>query len=116
MTPVVTNILSILPDTAFGEVFEHIVAGEHVRVDRIVSCGQVTPEGEWYDQAEHEWVLVLSGAARLVLEESEVGSAPLWREVALAEGDYLNIPAHVRHRVSWTDPTRQTVWLAIFYR
>ncbi|WOX07169.1 cupin domain-containing protein [Microbulbifer pacificus] len=117
MKSIVTNILSMLPDTTQGEVFDSIVAGDHVRVERIVSGGQVTPEGAWYDQAEHEWVLVLAGAARLEIEEPAArGDPPSWREVALAQGDCLNIPAHCKHRVSWTDPDRPTVWLAVFYR
>ncbi|HEY8567806.1 cupin domain-containing protein [Microbulbifer sp.] len=117
MKCVVTNVLSMLPDATQGEVFDSIVEGAHVRVERIVSRGQVTPDGEWYDQAEHEWVLVLAGTARLQIEQSTAGNvAPSWREVTLAQGDCLNIPAHCKHRVSWTDPLRPTVWLAVFYR
>lgn len=122
------NVLTALPDTAKKEIFEDVLRGDGVRIERIVSQGQVTPEGEWYDQDEHEWVMVLSGAARLLLQERQadagenvaIGAAAVGevavREVTLGAGDYINLPAHCRHRVSWTDPEQQTVWLAVFYR
>ncbi|SDK38414.1 cupin domain-containing protein [Microbulbifer yueqingensis] len=102
------NLFAHLPKAVNGELFEDLLAAGPVRIERIVSHGQVTPAGEWYNQEEGEWVLVLRGGARIEFADGT--------EVALGEGDYLNIPAHVRHRVSWTDPERQTVWLAVFYR
>lgn len=111
------NIFTALPDAISGEVFEDIVRGDSVRIERIVSQGQVTPEDEWYDQDSHEWVILLQGAARLMLEVPAAGGSTVSvEEVSLSAGDYVNIPAHRRHRVSWTDPERQTVWLAVFYR
>jgi cupin 2 domain-containing protein len=77
-----------------------------VRVSRIVSHGHASPDGFWYDQADAEWVLVLSGAAGLLIE----GEAAVR---GLGPGDYLLIPAHVRHRVEWTAPDSPTIWLAI---
>ncbi len=80
-----------------------------VRVERIVSTGQASPPGFWYDQEWGEWVVLLSGAARLRLaEEAEARQ--------LAPGDWVDIPAHCRHRVEWTDPDQPTVWLAVHYR
>jgi quercetin dioxygenase-like cupin family protein len=79
-----------------------------MRIERIVSQGQVSPDGFWYDQDDHEFVLVVSGSARLELEGQG--------ERSLAAGDWLDIPAHQRHRVTWTDPAVQTLWLAVFYR
>lgn len=76
------------------------------RVERIVSRGHRSPDGFWYDQGEWEWVVVVSGRARLELEGEG--------ELALSAGDWLEIPARVRHRVTWTDPSRPTIWLAIF--
>ncbi|MFV8783949.1 cupin domain-containing protein [Microbulbifer sp. SA54] len=101
------NLFSDLPSALAGEVFSHIAGGKHVKIERIVSRGQATPEGQWYDQDMHEWVLVLQGAARLVFEDG--------RELTLKVGDHVNIPAHCRHRVSWTAPAELTVWLAVFY-
>ena len=77
-----------------------------VRVERIVSRGHVTPPDEWYDQQTDEWVALLSGAARLRIE----GRVEF---LEMRPGDWLLIPARVRHRVEWTDPDQETVWLAI---
>jgi cupin 2 domain-containing protein len=77
-----------------------------VRIERIVSTGQTTPEGEWYDQTRDEFVLLVAGAAMLHIEgETE--------DRALAEGDWILLPAHCRHRVTWTRAAPPTVWLAI---
>lgn len=90
------------------EVVESLIAGGQFRVERIVSTGQTTPPGQWYDQEQDEWVAMLSGAATLLFEDE-----PEPRR--LDPGDYLHIPAHRRHRVEWTDPEQTTVWLAIHY-
>ena len=79
------------------------------RIERIISTGQASPPGFWYDQDWGEWVVLLTGAARLRLaEEAEARR--------LAPGDWVDIPAHCRHRVEWTDPDQPTVWLAVHYR
>ena len=90
------------------EVTEELVRGEGFVMERIFTAGQVTPEGEWYDSPRGEWVVLLSGAARLQLEEDS-------RPIEMRPGDYLSIPAHCRHRVQWTDPDLPTVWLALHY-
>lgn len=100
------NILADLPETALPEEqLTELLAAPGLRLERIVSTGQASPPGFWYDQAQAEWVLLLAGAASLLIE-----GEPAPR--LLAPGDYLLIPAHVRHRVEWTDPARPTVWLA----
>jgi cupin 2 domain-containing protein len=77
-----------------------------VRIERIVSTGQITPEEKWYDQDADEWVLLVSGAARLRIEgETE--------DRVLEEGGWILLPAHCRHRVTWTMREPPTVWLAI---
>lgn len=81
---------------------------DSVRIERIVSRGHSSPDGFWYDQEEHEWVLVLSGSGSVEFEEP-----PL--KVCLERGDALLIPAHKRHRVASTDPVADTVWLAVFW-
>ncbi len=90
------------------EFVESLLEGGQFRVERIVSTGQATPEGEWYDQESAEWVVMLSGSARLRFEDPD-------EVLELNPGDYVNIPAHRRHRVEWTDPGEPTVWLAIHY-
>ena len=77
----------------------------NVRIERIVSTGQTSPEGFWYDQGWDEFVLVVRGAARLEVEGE--GERPL------GPGDWAMIPARTRHRVAWTDPEQTTVWLAV---
>jgi len=78
------------------------------RIERIVSTGQASPPGFWYDQAWTEWVVVLTGHAALRFE-----SEPEPR--LLGPGDWLEIPAHARHRVDWTDAEAPTVWLAVHF-
>ncbi|WP_338109447.1 cupin domain-containing protein [Pseudomaricurvus alkylphenolicus] len=103
----VDNLFKNLPDTLDEEVFEDLLTGNNVRVERILSHGQTTPRGEWYDQEQHEWVILLKGGARIGYDNG--------REISLEAGDHVNIPAHCRHRVTWTDPQQVTVWLAVFY-
>ena len=102
------NLLRHLPDARGGEVTETLVAAPGVRVERIVSLGQASPPGFWYDQDEAEWVLLLADAARLRFAgESE--------DRVLGPGDFVQIAPHRKHRVEWTDPAAPTVWLAVFY-
>jgi cupin 2 domain-containing protein len=103
------NLLASLPARLDAEQIIALVANENLRIERIVSTGQASPRGFWYDQPWAEWVLVLAGAAGLVFE----GEA---EPRVLRPGDYLLIPAHRRHRVAWTDPEQPTVWLAVHYR
>ncbi len=101
------NLLQGLPERPLAEELVDILKERPgLRIERIVSTGQTTPEGEWYDQDSDEFVLVVSGAARLRIEgENE--------DRALSEGDWLMFPAHCRHRVTWTRDDPPTVWLAI---
>ena len=98
------NSMTIDPDR---EVFDLLLEQPGLRIERIVSTGQSSPENDWYDQNQSEWVLVLRGAATLSFADAD--------DQQLETGDYLNIPAHQKHRVKWTDPNRETVWLAIHY-
>jgi len=103
------NLLRDIPDAGAGEITDPIVAAPGMRIERIVSLGQVSPPGFWYDQAEAEWVLLLAGAARLRFADEP--DARL-----IGPGDWVEIAPHRRHRVDWTDPAQPTVWLAVFYR
>ena len=98
------NPAAELPDELFTTLFQ----AHDLRIERIVSQGHASPPGFWYDQEENEWVVVLEGSAAVQLE----GEA---EPVELGRGSYLNIPAHARHRVVWTDPNQKTVWLVIHY-
>lgn len=102
------NLYAGIPDDLPGEIFETLAASDHVRIERIVSRGQASPPGFWYDQDGAEWVILLAGNARLLFKGPD-------ETVDLSPGDWVNIPAHRRHRVEWTDPDRETVWLAVHY-
>src|SRR5690242_1088907 len=103
------NLLASLPLRLDAEQTITLVENENLRIERIVSIGQASPPGFWYDQPWAEWVLILTGAAGLVFE----GEA---EPRVLRPGDYVHIPTHRRHRVAWTDAERPTVWLAVHYR
>lgn len=101
------NLFHSLPDSARGELFDTLVAVSGVTVERIVSTGQATAEGEWYDQDQHEFVVLLSGSAALRFESEAA-------ERALEAGDWVWIPARARHRVVRTSTEPAAVWLAVF--
>ena len=89
------------------EVFETLAQSAGVKIERIVSSGQASPESGWYDQDHDEWVIVLQGTAAILFDNGT--------EVELSQGDYLNIPAHERHRVTRTSSDPKTIWLAVHY-
>ncbi len=102
------NIYTDIPVHFPEELTEVLVGASRVRIERIVSDSHCSPDGFWYDQAEAEFVLILEGSAALRFEGVE-------DLTLLKPGDWVDIPAHVRHRVEWTDPGRKTIWLAVFY-
>ena len=101
-----SNLFADLTSNLPHELVTTLLAATNLRIERIVSHGHASPEGFWYDQDQHEWIVVLQGAARLSIE----GAAK-----ELKPGDFINIPAHQKHRVDWTTPDEPTVWLAVFY-
>jgi cupin 2 domain-containing protein len=103
------NVLTGVPRELRDEQIVDLLSTPNVRIERIVSTGQSSPPGFWYDQDWAEWVLLLAGSAGLHME----GEAEPRR---LAAGDYIHIGAHQRHRVAWTDPAQPTIWLAIHHR
>jgi cupin 2 domain-containing protein len=105
----VENLFDDDPEELDEEYMEELVDDGNVRIERIVSEGHSSPEGFWYDQEEDEWVILLAGAAGLAFEDEE-------EEVVLRPGDFVKIPAHRKHRIAWTTPDEETVWLAVFYR
>ncbi|MBV4491774.1 cupin [Pseudomonas oryzicola] len=104
------NLLTDLPPCAItsAERIDELLSRPGLRVERIVSTGQASPPGFWYDQAEGEWVVLLSGAAGLRFEHED-------HTRLLVPGDCLDIPPHYRHRVEWTAPGTASIWLAVFY-
>jgi cupin 2 domain-containing protein len=102
------NLLTSLPNHIDHEQVEELLSQSNVKIERILSKGQTSPETGWYDQDKNEWVVVLQGAGDITFDDGD--------KVRLQPGDHLNIPAHRRHKVSWTDPDSVTVWLAVFYQ
>ena len=101
------NIFASVPANLDDESIDVLLQRENLKIERIISKGHTSPDTGWYDQENDEWVLVLKGAAVISFENDT--------EVNLAVGDYVNISAHTRHRVKWTDPEMETIWLAVHY-
>lgn len=102
------NLRLDLPHEMHEEYIQVLATGRDVHIERIVSQGHSTPTGTWYDQDRHEFVLLVQGAAGLRIEGEGAD-----RE--LKPGDHILIPAHCRHRVTWTAPGCETIWLAVHF-
>ena len=103
----IKNLYQSIPINLSDEFFQVLAQSDQVKIERIISRGHSSPPNDWYDQDTHEWVVLLRGAAQLVFEKDGI--------VTMKPGDYILIPAHTRHRVDWTDPDSDTVWLAVHY-
>lgn len=101
------NILQNIPQSLDQELFQTLLQHNTVTIQRIVSKGHKSPESDWYDQEKNEWVMVIRGRAVLTFEDQSA--------IELSEGDYIYIPSHKKHKVTWTDPNSETVWLAVHY-
>ncbi|MGH8271684.1 MAG: cupin domain-containing protein [Gammaproteobacteria bacterium] len=102
------NLYASIPKDLPKEITETLAQSDNIRIERIVSKGHCSEPGFWYDQEQNEWVLLIKGEAELKFEKSE-------QTIRLAAGAYINIPAHIRHRVEWTKPDEETIWLVVFY-
>lgn len=102
------DLFHAIPASLPAEISDCLMQSGSVRIERIVSKGQHSAPGFWYDQSEHEWVLLVKGEATLRFEQGD-------KTVHLTPGSYVNIAAHERHRVEWTAADEETVWLAVFY-
>ncbi len=100
------NLLTGLPPRQAKEQIEPLIEGPNLRIERIVSTGQASPPGFWYDQLDDEFVVLLAGAARLRFAAGDLS-------LDLRPGDWVEIPARARHRVEWTQADPPTVWLAV---
>lgn len=102
------NIFQQNLEPSIKEVIEILLEKASFKLERIISTGQSTPPGEWYDQETNEWVILLSGSAGLLFKgENE--------PILMRPGDFVHIPAHKLHRVEWTDAKNRTLWLALHY-
>lgn len=103
------NLFNDIPTSLPEELTEVLAESNSIRIERIVSHGHASPDGFWYDQDENEWVVVLRGRAKLLFEGDD-------EPVEMGPADFVNIPAHKRHRVEWTTEEEPTLWLAVFYK
>ena len=103
----VGNIFKLPERLPSAELFEKLIDNERILIEKVVSTGQVTPAGEWYDQDKDEWLIVLQGEGALGYEDGS--------QIKLTKGDYLFIPAHQKHRVEYTSSEPACVWLTIFF-
>jgi cupin 2 domain-containing protein len=101
------NIFESIPEDLSAEIFESLVESDQIRIERIVSKGHTSPDSGWHDQDNNEWVMILKGEAILTFADES--------HVTLKEGDYINLPAHKKHKVTWTATDIATVWLAVHY-
>lgn len=101
------NLFEGIPAALADEWSQRLAGSERARVERIVSRGHASPPDFWYDQPESEWVMVVKGSARLRFADGSV--------VEMHAGDHLTIAPHARHRVDWTTPGQETVWVAVFF-
>ena len=99
------NIYEFSQEVYQLEKFEQIVAGKNIQIDRIISTGQTTTTGQWYDQELDEWVILLQGEAELSYADDT--------RIKIKAGDYLLIPAHTKHRVEYTSIEPACIWLAV---
>lgn len=101
----IRNLFDLPATLTQHEFYERIAEGD-LMIERIISTGQTTPVGEWFDQDRDEWVVLIQGEARILFENEE--------EIALKSGDYILIKAHEKHRVTYTSTTPACIWLAIY--
>ncbi len=101
------NLFELIPQNLENEVFEQLIESGNVKIERIISKGHTSPKSGWYDQEQHEWVVLLKGNAVIAFADKS--------SVTLRAGDYISIKAHEKHRVDWTDPEIETIWLAVHF-
>ena len=102
------NLLADIPEQIPEELFTTLLRQKNVKIERIVSRGHASAKNEWYDQGLDEWILLIQGEAELEFADKS-------QLVKLQVGDYLLISAHCKHRVNWTHPEKDTIWLAIHF-
>jgi len=104
---VTNNIFFNIPKLLSEEKFDTLLESKTVKVERIISKGHVSPKTGWYKQQQNEWVVILKGSAIIKIRNAE--------QITLEEGDYYHLPAYTEHKVSWTKPNIETIWLAVHY-
>jgi len=104
----IKNLFDNIPENLGDEVFETLLETSGLKLERIISKAHKTPQGQWYDQQQDEWVILLQGNAGILIEGDK-------QACKLLPGDYLLLPAHKKHRVEWTADDTETIWLALHF-
>ncbi len=102
-----SNFLSLIPEQVDEEIFQDIVDTGQLKIERIISHGQSSPETGWYDQEKSEWVMIIEGEAIIEFDDGT--------ETRLGKNDFLFLKPHQKHRVKWTASDRKTIWLAVYF-
>ncbi len=102
----IKNIFDKINVDKINEEFIEILRDTNIRIERIVSNGQISEDGFWYEQDENEFVLLQEGEAILEFED---------RDVSLKKGDFIDIKSRQKHRIKYTSLSEPTIWLVIFY-
>ncbi|HOH83982.1 MAG TPA: cupin domain-containing protein [Bacteroidales bacterium] len=101
------NIFTGLASQSKEEIFNPLFSSKNIKIEQIISSGQTSPARGWYDQEQHEWVVLVEGEATLEFENSQ--------KKKLQKGDYIFIPAHTKHKVFYTSANPPCIWLAVFF-
>jgi len=101
------NFFKQIPADLPEELFDTILSSDSFRLERIISKGHATPKGQWYNQQDNEWVMLLKGSAGLRIEGQDI--------ITMQQGDFILLPAGLKHRVEWTAPDTETIWLALHF-
>ena len=104
----VKNFFETFEEKPTEEIIEKILENKNLKLERIITNGQITPPGEWYNQENDEWVLLLKGSALILFEDFETKT--------LNSGDYILIPKFYKHRVQWVDPHNECIWIALHFK
>jgi len=123
------NLYEKIPKKLSKELFNTIVLKNNCKIERIISMGHKTPKGKWYNQNKNEFVMILKGSAELLFfpdkkypndtkqeilhNDTKQEILHKGHKIKMKTGDYINIPAHLKHRVDKT--SKKTIWLAVFY-
>ena len=102
------NIFNQIPEFSEKEIFEDIILNNILKIERIISYPGKIEDNKWYDQDNDEWVILLKGSATLEFENNKL--------LQLNPGDYLFIPAHLKHKVKETNQYEPTIWLAAHFK
>jgi cupin 2 domain-containing protein len=87
------------------ELFEVIATLDDARIERIITQKPYSSPGQWYNQEQDEWVVLLRGNATIEIRDQGL--------IELRSGDYIMLPAHCQHRITRTSADPACIWLAV---